>query len=157
MRIKHLAICFSATLLLSGYLSTACAQSTSSEQASGDTTSKKLIVAAPREEDIVFEAVEVAASVNVAAWRRHLEVRLTPYIESAAKAKMKPGIYTVNVRFLVEKDGRIKDVKALNDPGYGLAEASEKVVSTGPRWTPAELKGKKVRSFHSQPITFSIQ
>jgi periplasmic protein TonB len=158
MRTKKLAVCFGATLLLSGHLSfTACAQSTSTEQAPGDTTSKKIIVSAPDGDEKVFEAVEVAASVNVAAWRRHLEIRLLPYIESAAKAKMKAGIYTVNVRFLVEKDGRITDVKALNDPGYGLAKGSEKVVRTGPRWTPGELNGKKVRSYHTQPITFSIQ
>ena len=70
---------------------------------------------------------------------------------------MRAGNYTINVRFLIERDGRIADVKALNDPGYGLAKGSEKVVRTGPRWTPGEINGRKVRSYHTQPIIFSIQ
>jgi protein TonB len=70
---------------------------------------------------------------------------------------MKAGTYVVNVRFLVEKDGSINDVHALNDPGYGLAKAAEKVLKTGPRWSPGEQNGRKVRSYHTQPITFVIQ
>lgn len=69
---------------------------------------------------------------------------------------MKVGQYTVNVRFLVEKDGSISDVKAVDDPGYGLADASVKVVKTGPRWWPGVYEGKIVRSYHTQPITFVI-
>ena len=105
----------------------------------------------------VFEKVEVEASVSVAAWRNHLETHLVPYIEKAANKKIKAGSYTINVRFLVERDGSITDVKALNDPGFGLAKGAEKVVKTGPRWTPGEINGKKVRSYHTQPITFQIQ
>jgi protein TonB len=70
---------------------------------------------------------------------------------------MKPGTYIVQVKFLVEKDGSISDVHALNDPGYGLAKAAEKVLRTSPRWSPGEQNGRKVRSYHTQPITFMIQ
>jgi protein TonB len=104
----------------------------------------------------IFERVEIEASVNMQLWRQQLEIHLQKPIEKAAKKGMKVGQYTVNVRFLVEKDGSISDVKALNDPGYGLAEASEKVVKTGPRWNAGIYKGKKVRSYHTQPITFVI-
>lgn len=104
----------------------------------------------------VFQKVEVDASVDPVAWRQHLEARLGAVIEKAAKKGMKPGRYTVNVRFLVEKDGSISDVKALNDPGFGLAKAAEKVVKTGPRWKPARQNGRAVRSYHTQPISFVI-
>ena len=79
------------------------------------------------------------------------------YIEDAANSGMAPGNYTVNVKFLVEKDGSIADVKALNDPGYGLAQGAVEVVKRGPKWSPGEQNGKKVRSYHTQPITFQIQ
>lgn len=69
---------------------------------------------------------------------------------------MKAGAYAVQVRFLVERDGSISYVEALNDPGYGLAKAAVKVIKTGPKWRPGEQNGKKVRSFHTQPITFVI-
>ena len=158
MKTKQLFICFAASIFLSGYLaSPAMAQSVSQEKQAGDTSSNNLIVASPDGEEMIFEKVEIEASVNMLLWRKHLEVNLLPYIERAAKAKMKAGNYTVNVRFLVERNGAIADVKALNDPGYGLAKGCEKVVRTGPRWLPGEYKGKKVRSYHTQPITFLIQ
>lgn len=108
------------------------------------------------DENKIFEKVEIEASVNASRWRRHLENRLLPYIEDAANAGMAAGQYTVMVRFLVEKNGSIEDVKALNDPGYGLAEGAEQVVKTGPRWEPGIQNGQKVRSYHTQPITFVI-
>lgn len=105
----------------------------------------------------IFEKVEIEASVNLAQWRNHLQKKLVPYIEKAARKKMKVGQYTVNVKFLVERDGSISNVQALDDPGYGLAEGAVKVVRTGPKWTPGEINGRKVRSYHTQPITFQIQ
>ena len=105
----------------------------------------------------IFEKVEIEASVKVQDWRSHLEKNLLEYIERAAMRGMKPGQYTINVRFLVEKDGSISGVKAMNDPGYGLAQGAVRVVRTGPKWTPGELNGRKVRSYHTQPITFLIQ
>jgi periplasmic protein TonB len=105
----------------------------------------------------IFTKVDVEASVDRDQWIEHLVKNLQSPIEKAAKKGMKAGTYAVNVRFLVEKDGSIADVQALNDPGYGLAKAAEKVLRTGPKWRPGEQNGKKVRSYHTQPITFVIQ
>lgn len=108
------------------------------------------------DENKIFEKVEIAARPPAAQWRRHLERHLVRYIEEAAYAGMPPGTYTVRVRFLVEKDGTINRVKALNQPGYGLARGAEQVVKSGPAWVAAEQNGRKVRSYHTQPITFVI-
>lgn len=107
-------------------------------------------------DDPTIEKAEVEAYVDLMAWRQHLEKNLQKPIEKAAKKGMKTGYYIVLVRFLVEKDGTMSDVKALNDPGYGLAEASVKVLKAGPLWVAGELNGKKVRSYHTQPLTFVI-
>lgn len=118
------------------------------------------IIQAPKkkkvDENKIFEKVEIEASVDMSKWRRHLERRLVRYIEDAAFNGMAPGKYTVNVRFVVEKNGNISKVKALNNPGYGLARGAEQVVKTGPKWKPGEQNGRKVRSYHTQPITFVI-
>ncbi len=116
------------------------------------------IVAVKKEvdENKVFEKVEIAASVNISQWRRHLERHLVRYIEDAAQGGMAPGQYTVNVRFLVERDGSISQAKALNDPGFGLGKGAEQVVKKGPNWSAGEQNGRKVRSYHTQPITFVI-
>ena len=118
----------------------------------------KGVVEAPKEDldTKIFEKVEIPASVDTRSWRSHLERRLQRYIEDAASQGMSPGQYTVQVRFLVERDGSIADVKALNDPGYGLSKGAVDVVKKGPKWRPGEQNGRQVRSYHTQPITFVV-
>jgi len=106
--------------------------------------------------NLVFEKTEVDASVDLALWRKHLETNLPPYLEQAANKNMKPGQYTVIIRFIVERNGSLSNVVALNDVGYGLTAAAMRVVRTGPKWKPAEQNGRLVRSYHTQPITFAI-
>lgn len=121
----------------------------------------KGIVQVPKTEDNsdgdgVVLNVQIQASVNLAQWRRYLENQLQRYSEDAVNAGIASGQYTVQVKFLVEKDGSITDVQALNDPGFGLAKGAVEVVKKGPRWSPGEQNGRKVRSYHTQPITFLI-
>jgi protein TonB len=106
---------------------------------------------------LVFEKIEVEASVDRQQWIDHLTGNLQSPIKKAARKGMKPGTYTVQVKFIVERDGSISNVHALNDPGYGLALAAEKALKTGPKWKPGTQNGKVVRSYHTQPITFVIQ
>jgi periplasmic protein TonB len=105
----------------------------------------------------VFTKVDIEPSVDIQQWIDHLTKNLQPYIDKAAKNGMKPGQYTINVRFLVEKDGSISYAEALNDPGFGLAKGAVKVLKNGPKWNPGEEKGREIRSFNTQPITFVIQ
>lgn len=122
-----------------------------------DNNTKVVEVKPAEDENKVFEKVEIEATVNINQWRRHLESQLQRYIEDAASSGMTPGTYTVNVRFLVERDGSITDVRSLNDPGYGLGQGAVETVKRGPKWNPGEQNGRKVRSYHTQPITFVIQ
>lgn len=105
----------------------------------------------------IFTVAEVEASVDKAKWRRHLESKLLSYMTKAMKAGMKAGAYTVMVRFVVETDGSISDVKALNDPGFQLAQGAIEVVKTGPKWKPAMQNGYFVRSYHTQSVGFLIR
>jgi periplasmic protein TonB len=106
--------------------------------------------------DKIFEATELPAIPDTVAWRRHLQMGLRDVILSAGKAGMKIGKYTMQVRFVVEKDGSITNVQALDDPGYGTRKSVEKLIRKGPKWRPAEIAGQKVRSYRIQPVTFMI-
>ena len=104
----------------------------------------------------IFTKVEFEASVNKTEWIKFLQKNLQPFIEQAASKGLKPGTYVVYVKFIVMTDGSVANVKALNDPGYGLAEAAVNTVQTGPKWLPGIQNGKSVNSYHTQPITFVI-
>ncbi len=117
----------------------------------------KGVVEAPKvDENQIFTKVEIEAQVDSKQWRRYLESNLQRYIEDARDQGLPPGQYTVQVKFLVERDGSITDVQALNDPGYGLAKGAAEVLKKGPRWTPGIQNGQKVRSYRTQPITFVL-
>jgi protein TonB len=118
---------------------------------------KKVVEEPKVDENQIFTKVEIEAQVDPKAWTRWLQTQLQRYIEDAASSGMEPGTYTVQVKFLVERDGSIADVHSLNDPGFGLGKAAEEVVKKGPKWSPGIQNGKQVRSYHTQPITFVIQ
>ena len=67
-----------------------------------------------------------------------------------------PGKYTVYVVFIINKDGRVTDVAAENDPGYGTKEEAERVIRNGPKWEPAVQLNNPVKYRHKQGITFVV-
>jgi TonB family protein len=67
------------------------------------------------------------------------------------------GIYgRVNVRFTVSKNGRIYNVKALNDPESELAKEAVRVVSLFPDWIPGVQDDETVDVFFTVPITYKF-
>ncbi|RYY00334.1 MAG: energy transducer TonB, partial [Gammaproteobacteria bacterium] len=88
-------------------------------------------------------------------WRRFLEKYTQPIVQEVGK-NAQAGKYTVNVRFIVEKDGSISNVSILNDPGYGIGRKVLGMMKYVPKWKPAIQNEKVVRSYHTQPITFVI-
>ena len=64
---------------------------------------------------------------------------------------------TMKLRFIVEKDGSITQVEILNDLGYGTGEEAIRVLKHSPRWKPALITGKPVRSYFILPIKLSVQ
>ena len=150
---RYLAILtFSCSLAL-----TTIAQADSSMKTGTEPVPKNEVKASADGEDVVFEKAETKPMVDVKQWRSNLEAKLFPLIESAVKQNISPGKHTIFVRFIVEKDGTVTNVKAMNDPGFGLAKGAENIVKTGPKWKPGEQGGREVRSYHTQPIVFVIE
>ncbi|KKX50948.1 MULTISPECIES: energy transducer TonB [Sphingobacterium] len=59
---------------------------------------------------------------------------------------------TVEIAFVVEKDGRITNVKTKNDIGFGAGAMIQNLVKNGKKWKPAIQNGKAVRSSYSLPV-----
>ena len=58
----------------------------------------------------------------------------------------------VFVTFVIEKDGSVTDIKVLRDCGFGTGDEAKRVLSSCPKWIPAEQNGKKVRVQYAIPI-----
>ena len=63
---------------------------------------------------------------------------------------------TVYVSFIIEKDGRVTNVKVLRGIGGGCDKESVRVISNMPNWTPGTQRGKAVRVQYNMPIRFVL-
>ena len=62
----------------------------------------------------------------------------------------------VVVQFIVEKDGSISDAKAIRSVDSLLDTEVLRVVQSMPKWIPAEMDGKAVRSIFKLPVRFKL-
>ncbi|MDW3193725.1 MAG: TonB family protein [Cytophagales bacterium] len=62
----------------------------------------------------------------------------------------------VNVQFIVEKDGTLSEVKAIDGIGYGCDEEAVRVVKSVNKFNPGKQRGKSVRVRMVMPIQFKI-
>ena len=62
----------------------------------------------------------------------------------------------VMMRFVINEDGSISDMEAMQSPDERLTAEAKRVVGMMPKWTPAIDKGKKVKMRYSLPITFRL-
>ena len=88
------------------------------------------------------------------AWGRYLQKNLNANVPVDHNAKA--GTYKVLVRFIVDKDGTIRDAKAETNFGHGMEEEVLRIITNGPKWVPAEQNGRKVIAYRMQPVTFSV-
>jgi beta-lactamase regulating signal transducer with metallopeptidase domain len=89
-----------------------------------------------------------------AGWKEFL--RTTCNLDKVVQKGGGPGKYAVQLSFIVDKDGDVRDVTALNDPGYGSKEDAMRVLLSSPKWTPAMLHGKKVVYRNKISITYMV-
>ena len=106
--------------------------------------------------DKVFDKVEIEPSFpgGAAKWRQYLEKNLDASVP--VKKKAPDGVYTTVIQFIVDKEGKISDVKALTNHRYGMEEEAIRVIKKGPKWEPAIQNGRVVTAYRKQPITFVI-
>ncbi len=91
---------------------------------------------------------------GIRGWQLYLQRNLNR--DLAARNGAPHGKYTVFVTFIINKDGRVTDVAAENDPGYGTKEEAERVIRNGPNWEPAIQLNKHLIFRQKQGITFVI-
>jgi len=119
----------------------------------------KGVVVAPKKEeddlDKVFQKVEIESQYpgGPSAWQRFLQKNLR-YPDRAIEDNIQG---TVHVQFIVDRDGTVSEVTALNDPGGGLAEEAVRIIKKSGKWTPAIQNGRQVKSYKKQPITFRLE
>ncbi|TDH27353.1 energy transducer TonB [Segetibacter sp. 3557_3] len=108
--------------------------------------------------DRTFTQVEIEAKYpgGLAGWKRYLERNLNAQVAYDEGAPV--GRYTVTVQFIVDREGNISNVRAIDVPMECRACGAEavKVILRGGRWEPAVQNGRKVTYQAIQHITFEV-
>lgn len=104
----------------------------------------------------IFAKVEVESAFpgGLPQWRSFLEKNLNAGIPAAKGAPA--GAYTVIIQFVVDKEGRVGDLKALTNHGYGMEAEALRVFKLSPNWIPARQNGRVVTAYRKQPVTFLV-
>jgi TonB family protein len=64
---------------------------------------------------------------------------------------------TVMIQFIIEKDGKVTDVKVVKGVDEELDAEALKVVSASPKWKPGKVSGSKVRASLTLPVEFRLE
>jgi len=62
----------------------------------------------------------------------------------------------IYVRFTIDTDGSLIDIKVLRDIGYGTGSEAIRVLKLSPKWTPAIKDGHPVQCTYNLPISIEI-
>lgn len=64
---------------------------------------------------------------------------------------------TVNLTFVIEKDGTLTNIQVLSSPDSMLSEEVIKVMTRSPKWEAARQRDMPIRFRYSMPIVFKLQ
>lgn len=109
---------------------------------------------AKEEDDGIFTSVQIESSYpdGMQAWLRFVSKNFR--VPDEAINNNAGG--TVIVQFVVDKEGVVSDVKAVDGPKELWAEAVRVIKKSG-KWTPAIQNGRQVASYKRQPIVVHIE
>lgn len=108
---------------------------------------------APGDWDYVFTKVEIESGTNQQDWDSYM--RKSTVLPDSLAESIPPGRYNVLISFVINVDGTVSNVKAENDPGYGLA-ARALMIFKGyqGKWRPGIQCGRMVKSYKKEPVIF---
>ncbi len=81
---------------------------------------------------------------------------LRDHIKYPAEAKAKNIEGNVHISFIVEKDGKLSEIKVMRSLGAGTDEEATRVLKLSGTWNPGRVNGNPVRVQYNIPVRFSL-
>lgn len=129
-------------LLFLVYFSFSQSADTSNYRSNNDTTIHEIV------------DTEAAFPDGQTGWVKFLQKNLDASVPVENGAKK--GKYIVAAKFVVTKDGKVKDIVAETKYRHGMEEELIRILKITPAWIPAKIKGQNVNSYKRQTITFVV-
>jgi TonB family protein len=107
----------------------------------------------PQEEDVFTVVEKMPEYPGGDDARVKFMVENIKYPEEARKNGVQGTVY---VTFIVEKDGKVSNIKIIRGIGGGCDEEAVRVISLMPSWKPGFQRGKPVRVQFNMPVKFAL-
>lgn len=86
-----------------------------------------------------------------------LEKWVYQYIRYPESSVLKGEQGKVMVEFIIEKDGKVTNVRVAKGVSDALDAEAVKVIEASPKWKPGRIKGEKVRTMITIPVEFRLE
>lgn len=109
------------------------------------------VVSKKENKDSVFYKVEIDATFpgGADAWAKYVSRAISRELDEFTDTDFG----TCTVQFIVDKNGNVSDVNAINMQGTKLAQVAVNSIRKGPKWIPAIQNGTNVNAVRLQPVT----
>lgn len=101
---------------------------------------------------ILLAEVQPKPKGGMAAFYKYLGKKIK-YPRAAKRMQIQGKVF---VQFIVDKDGRLTDIKVLKGIGGGCDEEAVRVLKEAPKWESGRQRGRPVRVRMSIPIVFKL-
>lgn len=122
-----------------------------------ETEIEEVIFEEPEEEEIVDEIFTIVEDSpepkgGMPAFYKYIGKQMD-YPVKARRLGIEGRVF---VQFVVDKDGSIKDVKAVKGIGGGCDEEAVRVIKSSPKWSPGKQRGRPVKVRMILPVQFKL-
>lgn len=106
--------------------------------------------------DKVYDFSLVDVTPEFAGGPREFSKYLTTNLKYPAAARQSNIQGKVYLSFVVEKDGRLTDIKVKQGLGSGCDEEALRLLRNSPKWKPGLIKEEPVRTFYVTSVNFQL-
>jgi TonB family protein len=113
----------------------------------------------PAYDDVVsyYDCDQRPTFLNSADIAPFMEKWVYQYLKYPESAIVKGIQGRVTVEFIIEKDGKVTNVRVVKGVSDELDAEAVKVISASPKWRPGRVKGNKVRTSIAIPVEFKLE
>ena len=117
-------------------------------------TSKTVLENSNMDDVIILPLVDTKPMFNGKAYEDGFREYILQNVRYPVEAMKNNISGTVNVQFIIEKDGSVSNAKVLKSIHYLLDSEALRLIRTPPKWTPASKEHEQVRVLLNFPVTF---
>jgi protein TonB len=115
------------------------------------------VIEAPKVEEKTYEMFDIQKEPSFPGGQQEMYKWLAKNVEYPEMAKEAGISGQAVVTFVVGKDGSIRDVAIVKDPGGGCGKAVKTTVEKMPKWSPGEANGHPVKVRYTLPFKFKLE